>query len=67
MHLIPDRTSETQAVIKLVFMLSDRIVVSNKTFKQFERLNRLSEHPLKDISYTMYVFHVPHVAIMHME
>ena len=29
---------------KLIFMLSDRIVVSNKSFMQFERLNRLSEH-----------------------
>ena len=29
---------------KLIFMLSDRIVVSNKTFMQFEILNRLSEH-----------------------
>ena len=29
---------------KLIFMLSDRIVVSNKTFMQLERLNRLREN-----------------------
>ena len=29
---------------KLIFILSDRIIVSNKTFMQLERLNRLSEH-----------------------
>ena len=29
---------------KLIFMLSNRIVVSNKTFMQLERLNRLREN-----------------------
>ena len=29
---------------KLIFIFSDRIVVSNKAFMQFERLNRLSAH-----------------------
>ena len=37
-------SSWTFLLTLFIVMLSDRIVVSNKTFMQFERLNRLSEH-----------------------